>query len=602
MKSLTKKFLKKKKTKMIFNTNKSLKKYSIFVYFILLIIFTIVSVYSIRRHGIFIETEKQTLKEQAQVTTSILTLTINSQVNQGVVPREKMRAALENIIDYTKIDSIGVYSEKGNIIISVGNNKKIQKKITNKEKVSWAENQVTYYNDLYGGIFGRYKHGYNKNRKPRENKRIKKLPPKHSKKFNSKIHQQKNKITPNHAKKINFEGKNNKRNKFLKRPHPDKKINYRNKRGRRPTTLSVVDEREKRFLKFLSTMEYINLLKSKTLPYQDLIKLLSNIVPPPDAKIVAKRLEGKELSFNLIKDYLKDYFREKYRNNVKSIRLGKIAITLPTTEYDNAVRNNFYSLIGFNVFFFIGLLSLIFLWRAFLGIAELKIYLALSEEQMNSLKDMNMTAAGLVHETKNPLGVIRGMAQLITTKNSVDKSDEDLLNKIIEETDRVTSRLNQFLSYSKPRKINLTKVLLKPLIVDIFSILEYDCEDKNIKLHSNISEEITHITADNEMLRQILFNLLLNALQAVPANTGEILLKIYKSNDSNIIIEVSDNGPGVNNDIKEDIFRPYFTGNESGTGLGLSIVKQLCLLHSWKLELIQNSEKSGATFRIFEIT
>ncbi len=596
MRNLMKSLIKKVKNKMIFNNNKSLKKYSFFVYFTLLTIFITIGLYSIRRHHIFIKTEQQTLKERAQITTSILTLTINSQVNKSIVSKDKLRAALENIIDYTKIDGIAVYSSKGYSIINVGEKIGLAKQLNPKNKVSWLSDRVVYYNDLYGGVFSRYRRDREKKHYNNDSRKLEVSEKK--KTFDS------NKKKEIAALKLSKTKQQSAQKKTINRVKEQKNYRERNVKRSGPPTLSIVNEQEKKVLNFMSTMEYINLLKNKTLPYDDLVKLLCNIIPNPDAQKVAKSLQDKQLSFFVIREALNDYFKEKYRKKLATFRLGKIAIALPIGEYNTTIRNNWISLIWFNIFFFIGLLTLAFLWRFFIRIAELKISLTLSQEQMNSLKDMNMTAAGLVHETKNPLGVVRGMAQLITAKKYIPHEDQDLLNKIIEETDRVTSRLNQFLSYSKPREINLEKIELSLLIKDVFTILEYDCEDKNITLCSDIEKDIEIINADSEMLRQIIFNLLLNALQAVAPNTGKICLKVFRQNDNNVIIEVIDNGVGIDKSIREDIFRPYFTGNESGTGLGLSIVKQLCLLHNWQLTLVNNNsnntneQQTGATFRI----
>ena len=594
MKNLMKNLIDKVKHKMIFNNNKSLKKYSLFVYFTLLAIFMTIGLYSIRRHNLFVKTEQQTLKERAQITTSILTLTINSQVNKSVVSKEKLQAALESIIDYTKIDGIAVYSSKGHSIINVGEKTGLAKQLNSTSKVSWFSDRVIYYNDLYGGVFSRYRRDRNKRHYSNDKRKLE-----ISEKNKSTSAKETKKIAPlKSTSTIQYKA-------IKPTTNPVKKQKtYRGRDAKRsePPTLSIVNEQEKKVLNFMSSLEYINLLKNKILPYDDLVKLLSNIIPNADAKRVAKRLKNKQLSFFVIRAALNDYFKEKYRKKLVNIRLGKIAISLPIDEYNNIIKSNWISLIWFNIFFFIGLLTLAFLWRFFIRIADLKISLTLSQEQMNSLKDMNMTAAGLVHETKNPLGVVRGMTQLITSKKYISHEDQDLLNKIIEETDRVTSRLNQFLSYSKPREINLQKINLSLLIKDVFTILEYDCEEKNIILCSDIEENIELIKADSEMLRQIIFNLLLNALQAVAPNTGKICLKVFKHNDNNIIIEVIDNGVGINKSIREDIFRPYFTGNESGTGLGLSIVKQLCLLHNWQLTLVGNNTKEQQTGAIFRIS
>ncbi|HEX4342381.1 MAG TPA: ATP-binding protein, partial [Verrucomicrobiae bacterium] len=104
------------------------------------------------------------------------------------------------------------------------------------------------------------------------------------------------------------------------------------------------------------------------------------------------------------------------------------------------------------------------------------------------------------------------------------------------------------------------------------------------------------IEADNQLLRQALFNLLINAIQAVGMN-GRIQVVIRKQNLNEGVIEIRDDGPGVPPDRRTEIFKPYFTTNAKGTGLGLAVVQQIVLAHGWEIECLANDPK-GAIFRL----
>ena len=106
----------------------------------------------------------------------------------------------------------------------------------------------------------------------------------------------------------------------------------------------------------------------------------------------------------------------------------------------------------------------------------------------------------------------------------------------------------------------------------------------------------SRIEADEQLLRQALFNLLLNAIQAVNTN-GEIQIIATKNNASDALLEIRDNGPGVPPDRRTEIFKPYFTTHQKGTGLGLAVVQQIVLAHGWEIECLPN-EPRGAIFRI----
>jgi signal transduction histidine kinase len=132
---------------------------------------------------------------------------------------------------------------------------------------------------------------------------------------------------------------------------------------------------------------------------------------------------------------------------------------------------------------------------------------------------------------------------------------------------------------------------------EVVRTLNYDIEEKSIQLQLQIDPLI--IEADEQLLRQALFNLVLNAIQAVPAK-GLILIRASRRNNEEAFIEISDNGPGVPVENRVEIFKPYFTTNEEGTGLGLAVVQQIVLAHGWEIQCVAN-EPAGALFRIAHI-
>src|SRR5205814_5200730 len=103
------------------------------------------------------------------------------------------------------------------------------------------------------------------------------------------------------------------------------------------------------------------------------------------------------------------------------------------------------------------------------------------------------------------------------------------------------------------------------------------------------------VEADAQMFRQMLFNLLLNAVQALEAG-GEIQVVMGRK-AGEAFLEIRDNGPGVPPDRRKEIFKPYFTTHQKGTGLGLAVVQQIVLAHGWEIECLGN-EPRGAVFRI----
>jgi signal transduction histidine kinase len=233
-------------------------------------------------------------------------------------------------------------------------------------------------------------------------------------------------------------------------------------------------------------------------------------------------------------------------------------------------------------------------WRNLAKSSELQIRLVRASELNSHLREMNLAAAGLAHETRNPLNIIRGLAQMISKQPDVTPEVQKKLGDMIDETDRVTAQLNEFINYSRPREVRRSAVPLSSVIGEVVRALNYDIQEKSIALQTP-GEELT-IEADEQLLRQCLFNLVINAIQAVEPK-GEIQIVARRLNASEASLEVRDNGPGIPEHQRSEIFKPYFTTHAKGTGLGLAVVQQIILAHGWEIECQSNLPK-GALFRL----
>jgi signal transduction histidine kinase len=233
-------------------------------------------------------------------------------------------------------------------------------------------------------------------------------------------------------------------------------------------------------------------------------------------------------------------------------------------------------------------------WSNLAKSSELQLRLVRASELNSHLKEMNLAAAGLAHETRNPLNIIRGLAQMISKQTGTPQETQKKSREIIDEADKVAAQLNEFINYSRPREVRRTKVALSAVINEVVRALNYDLEEKKIALQ--VKGEQLSIEADEQLLRQALFNLLLNAVQAANGK-GEIHIVAEKRNGTEACLDVRDNGPGVPPERRTEIFKPYFTTQKQGTGLGLAVVQQIVLAHGWEIECLGN-EPRGAVFRI----
>lgn len=237
--------------------------------------------------------------------------------------------------------------------------------------------------------------------------------------------------------------------------------------------------------------------------------------------------------------------------------------------------------------------AMAFGWRNLVKSSELQIRLVKASEMNAHLKELNLAAAGLAHETRNPLNLIRGMAQLISKEPAAPADIRDRSRAIVDEADRVTVQLNEFINYSRPRDIRRSPVAVGHVAAEVARALSIDTDEKRIDLA--VPDDSIVIEADEQLLRQALFNLLLNAIQAADAG-GRIEVLVGRENGG-AWLEVVDNGPGVPVQNRTEIFKPYFTSHKEGTGLGLAVVQQIVSAHGWSIECLAN-EPRGARFRI----
>jgi len=233
-------------------------------------------------------------------------------------------------------------------------------------------------------------------------------------------------------------------------------------------------------------------------------------------------------------------------------------------------------------------------WRNLTRSSELEMRLVRAAELNTRLREMNLAAAGLAHETKNPLNIIRGLAQMISKQEDAATETRQRSLKIMDETDRVTAQLNEFINYSRPREGRRAAVALSSVVAEVVRALGYDLEEKAIRLQ--VQNDLPLIEADEQLLRQALFNLLLNAIQAV-SREGHIQVVADRVTGSEAQLEIRDDGPGVPPERRTDVFKPYFTTNQKGTGLGLAVVQQIVLAHGWEIECLPN-QPCGAVFRL----
>jgi two-component system nitrogen regulation sensor histidine kinase GlnL len=225
---------------------------------------------------------------------------------------------------------------------------------------------------------------------------------------------------------------------------------------------------------------------------------------------------------------------------------------------------------------------------------------------------MGTIAAGLAHEIKNPLGGIKGAAQLLTRETLSPESSE-YLQIIVKESDRVNRLVNQLLTFARPKDLKLERVNLNELVDALLILQKEPLEKRGIRVVREFDPSLPTVLGDADELKQVFLNFIVNACDAVaeryPEGGGEIRLKTRMVTNFKIkgaegqkpwrmvAAEIRDNGTGIKAEDVGKIFTPFFTTKEKGYGLGLAVTQRVIHEHGGAVNLA-TEEGVGTTFQV----
>lgn len=212
-------------------------------------------------------------------------------------------------------------------------------------------------------------------------------------------------------------------------------------------------------------------------------------------------------------------------------------------------------------------------------------------KRKEKLSAMGELASGVAHEIRNPINAIGMIAQRLDKEFKVEMDSDEyhsITNLLRSEVTRINKIITQFLSYAKPLDIKLKKVNAKDFFDDIYRLFSDQAKLKGVLLVKS-SDQSFEMMIDPELIKQSLMNLIQNAIDAVNKG-GKVEINYIKKFD-NLIIEVTDNGNGIPEEIKNRIFDLYYTTKPEGTGLGLSIVQKIIDEHKGTIEVFSEVNK-----------
>ena len=204
-------------------------------------------------------------------------------------------------------------------------------------------------------------------------------------------------------------------------------------------------------------------------------------------------------------------------------------------------------------------------------------------------------AASLAHEIRNPLASISGAAGILKRGNASPDNRQECLGILEKESQRLNKLLTNFLDFARPRLPRFQRVDPCALVQSVTVLARHAALRQQVAIIDDLPAHLPLVECDAEQMKQVLLNVVLNAIQASPVN-GRVVVKAFVQ-DSALCVEVSDQGPGMSPAELERMFEPFFTTKESGTGLGLAVAANIVEQHGGMLHAENNPDK-GMTFRL----
>ncbi|MBX3272544.1 MAG: PAS domain-containing protein [Sandaracinaceae bacterium] len=214
-------------------------------------------------------------------------------------------------------------------------------------------------------------------------------------------------------------------------------------------------------------------------------------------------------------------------------------------------------------------------------------------ERAERLAALGRLAAGLAHEIRNPLGSISGSVELVREAADLDPEDARLLSLVLDEVDRLDALVTTMLDVGRPREPELTSVDLGALVDAVAKVVR---PTTPIAIRVQAPPDPVRALGDPGQLRQVIWNLLKNALQFSPPG-GEVRVEVGWDEDARPRIAVSDDGPGIEAEDMEHLFDMFFTKRRHGVGLGLALVRQIVEAHRGRV-VVDSRPGEGSTFSV----
>jgi signal transduction histidine kinase len=283
--------------------------------------------------------------------------------------------------------------------------------------------------------------------------------------------------------------------------------------------------------------------------------------------------------------------------------VGIVRIGLDRRSMDKSLIENRHNIFVF--MFFIVVIALLSMWllyhdqnRHLAGIVEMERQL----EKAERLSSLGQLAAGVAHEIRNPLNAISMAAQrlkrdFVPSEPQKEADFQNLSGVIKDEIKRLNGIIEEFLNFSKSRRLEFSKFSITEILQKIVNLMQEEASTHGIKIETTWRYAPAVISMDVNKLQQAFINLIKNAMESITEAQGKISIAVEKEGRNHIVVKISDTGCGMTSEEIEKIFSPEYTTKEKGVGLGVPLAFEIIRGHGGDIRVISRKNK-GTTFEV----
>jgi len=271
--------------------------------------------------------------------------------------------------------------------------------------------------------------------------------------------------------------------------------------------------------------------------------------------------------------------------DTSQFRVSRIALGLNAAEADFLLRQAYIHIIVAGI----ALLALWILSLYLIHLVRRFLVLKVREESERHLTALGRMSATLAHEIRNPLGAMKGLTQVAREELPPDHSTQAMLKTVVEEAKRLEGLVTDLLSFARTRELQLSQFDLVGLVEEVVALTRQETDEAGVNVSVSSSAEKITANSDRDGLKQVLLNVIRNAVEA-SSRGGQVSVDLKARSERVSVIGVKDQGSGLGDSDPEELFQPFKTTKVRGSGLGLAVSRQIVTRLGGRISLSNNTD------------